>query len=80
MSFGLPAKTTSPPSLPALGPISMIKSDDSIVSWSCSTTSMELPISRKVFNVERSLALSLECNPIEGSSRIYKTPISCEPI
>ena len=32
MSFGLPAKTTSPPSLPAFGPISMIKSDDSIVS------------------------------------------------
>ena len=41
---------------------------------------MEFPISLNVFNVDSSLALSLGCKPIDGSSSIYKTPINCDPI
>ena len=51
-----------------------------MVSSSCSTTISVLPRSRSRCSVINSLSLSLWCKPIEGSSRIYSTPISEEPI
>ena len=51
-----------------------------MVSSSCSTTSRVLPRSRKSFMVCSSISLSRWCRPMDGSSRIYSTPISEEPI
>ena len=67
-SFGFPKKVISPPSIPAPGPMSTTKSADSIVSLSCSTTMIELPISLNDFKVFNKRSLSRGCNPIEGSS------------
>ena len=39
-----------------------------------------LPRSRRFFKVASSLSLSRWCRPMEGSSRIYSTPIREEPI
>ncbi len=50
------------------------------MSSSCSTTSTELPRSRKRFSVLISRALSRWCNPIDGSSSTYITPVSPLPI
>ena len=75
-----PAATIRPPCSPALGPTSTIKSASLIVSSSCSTTTRVLPRSRRFFNVASSLSLSLWCRPILGSSKIYATPTSPEPI
>ena len=80
ISSAVPTATTSPPCSPAPGPISTIKSAARMVSSSCSTTMTELPRSLNCFNVARSLSLSLWCKPMEGSSNIYATPTSPEPI
>jgi hypothetical protein len=47
---------------------------------SCSTTMTVLPRSRSCSSVARSRALSRWCRPIDGSSRMYSTPTSREPI
>ena len=65
-----PEKHTSPPWIPAFGPMSMMWSASSIVSWSCSTTITVLPSSFNLLRVDNSFLLSLWCKPIEGSSKI----------
>ena len=77
---GVPAAIMFPPWTPAPGPTSIIQSEASIVSSSCSTTRTLFPRSRIDFNVLISLSLSRWCSPILGSSRTYKTPIKLEPI
>ena len=79
-SDNFPAFTISPPCTPAPGPISTIKSAASIISRSCSTTMTELPASRNRFKELINRVLSRWCNPMEGSSRMYKTFINSEPI
>ena len=51
-----------------------------MVSSSCSTTMRLLPRSRRFFSVANSLSLSRWCSPMEGSSKIYSTPIRLLPI
>jgi len=51
-----------------------------MVSSSCSTTMSVLPMSRRFFIVLSSFALSRWCRPMLGSSRMYSTPMSEEPI
>ena len=80
ISSGVPWATTWPPCSPAPGPISTIWSAESMVSSSCSTTMRVLPRSRIPFRVASSRALSRWCRPMLGSSRIYSTPTSPEPI
>ena len=60
--------------------MSTIQSAVRIVSSSCSTTSSVLPRSRSRISVAMSLALSRWCRPIDGSSRMYSTPIRLDPI
>ena len=79
-SAAVPAATTRPPCSPAPGPMSMRKSDERIISSSCSTTSTVLPMSRRRSSVVMSLRLSRWCRPIDGSSRMYSTPTSPAPI
>ena len=50
------------------------------MSSSCSTTKSEFPRFLNFFNVSISFALSLWCNPILGSSKIYNTPVNPDPI
>ena len=76
----VPSATTCPPCSPAPGPISTIQSAARIVSSSCSTTINVFPKSLIPLSVAKSLSLSLWCNPIDGSSRMYKTPTSPDPI
>ena len=76
----VPSNTTSPPLRPAPGPISTMWSAANMVSSSCSTTMSVLPRSRSRPRVASSLSLSRWCRPMDGSSRIYSTPISDEPI
>ena len=59
ISSGVPSATSSPPWMPAPGPMSTIQSALSIVSSSCSTTISELPRSLMFFRVVISFALSL---------------------
>ena len=73
-------QTTCPPCSPAPGPMSNTQSAERMVSWSCSTTSTVFPRSRIPLSVSSKRALSRWCRPIEGSSRIYRQPISWEPI
>ena len=68
ISSGVPTARSSPPFLPAPGPRSMIRSARNISSSSCSTTSSEFPLSRKVSRVEINRSLSRACSPILGSS------------
>ena len=75
-----PFAMISPPCSPAPGPMSMTQSAVRIVSSSCSTTSTVLPRSRSRVSVAISLALSRWWSPIDGSSRMYRTPISVVPI
>ena len=75
-----PLAMISPPCSPAPGPMSMTQSAVRMVSSSCSTTSTVLPRSRSRVSVAISFALSRWCRPIEGSSRMYSTPISVVPI
>ena len=77
---GVPADTTCPPSAPAPGPMSMSQSAERMVSSSCSTTIRVLPRSRSRRRVSSSLSLSRWCRPMDGSSRIYSTPIRLLPI
>ena len=65
---------------PRPGPMSTIQSAVRMVSSSCSTTSSVLPRSRSRVRVAMSLALSRWCRPMDGSSRMYSTPIRLEPI
>ena len=51
-----------------------------MVSSSCSTTSRVFPRSRRSCMVFSSISLSLWCRPMDGSSRIYSTPMREEPI
>mgnify|MGYP001781739242 CR=1 FL=1 len=51
-----------------------------MVSSSCSTTIRVLPRSRRFFRVASSRSLSRWWRPMEGSSRIYSTPIRLLPI
>ena len=74
-----PLQQPHPPCSPAPGPISTMQSAASIVSSSCSTTIKVFPKSRRCFKVASSLSLSLWCNPILGSSRIYATPTKTGP-
>ena len=62
------------------GPMSTTQSAVRIVSSSCSTTSTVLPRSRSRVSVAMSLALSRWWRPIDGSSRMYRTPIRVVPI
>ena len=39
-----------------------------------------LPRSRNLFNAVISFTLSFWCNPIEGSSKTYNTPVKPDPI
>ena len=57
-----------------------MKSAVRIVSSSCSMTTTVLPMSRRESNVLINFRLSRWCKPIDGSSRMYSTPISFEPI
>ena len=75
-----PCATIAPPCTPARGPISRMWSAVSIISRSCSTTKTLLPISRNCCRESMSLALSRWCNPIEGSSKMYRTFTNCDPI
>ena len=75
-----PFAMISPPCSPAPGPMSMTQSAVRIVSSSCSTTRTVLPRSRSRVSVAMSLALSRWWRPIDGSSRMYSTPISVVPI
>ena len=75
-----PLAMISPPCSPAPGPMSITQSAVRIVSSSCSTTSTVLPRSRSRVSVAISLALSRWCSPIDGSSRMYSTPMSVVPI
>ena len=59
MSSMLPCATTSPPNVPAPGPMSIRWSAALIVSSSCSTTTIELPRSLSLKSVLMSLSLSL---------------------
>ena len=69
-----------PPWIPAPGPMSITWSAAIIISLSCSTTIIELPISLNSLSELINFWLSLWCRPILGSSRIYKTSVNCEPI
>ena len=64
-----PSATLYPPSSPAPGPKSRIKSAERMVCSSCSTTMMEFPSSLMFLNKEISRLLSLWWRPIVGSSR-----------
>ena len=75
----VPFAMISPPCSPAPGPMSMTQSAVRIVSSSCSTTSTVLPRSRRRVRVAISFALSRWWRPIEGSSRMYRTPIERRP-
>ena len=80
ISSAVPCAITFPPCTPAPGPISIIWSAAYIVSSSCSTTKTVFPKSLNFLSVANSFSLSLWCNPILGSSNIYSTPVSPEPI
>ena len=75
----LPWKTICPPSTPARGPMSISTSAARMISSSCSTTMTVLPMSLKRLSTAISLSVSLECSPMEGSSRIYIDPTREEP-
>ena len=51
-----------------------------MVASSCSITMTVFPKSRNCSSVLNNRALSLWCNPMDGSSRMYKTPINEDPI
>ena len=80
ISSAVPCARTYPPCTPAPGPMSITWSAAYIVSVSCSTTITEFPKSLNFFKVVINLLLSLWCNPIDGSSKIYITPVSPLPI
>ena len=65
-----PEKQTAPPWTPAPGPISIMWSAASIVSWSCSTTTTVFPRSLNFFKVDNNFELSLWWSPIDGSSNM----------
>src|SRR6186713_3124837 len=75
-----PSATISPPWMPAPGPISSTWSALRMASSSCSTTITVLPRSRSRVSVSSSRWLSRWCRPIDGSSRMYITPTSPEPV
>ncbi len=79
-SFNGPLAITSPPSLPAPTPISTNQSAWRNVGSSCSTTKRVFPNSVNSLRVSRRRSLSLGCNPIEGSSKTYITPVNLVPI
>ena len=78
--FKVPLAITSPPNSPAPGPMSIMWSADLMIASSCSTINTVFPTSLKFFNVVINLSSSAGCNPIEGSSQTYKTPINPDPI
>ena len=80
ISSKLPCATTLPPLFPASGPKSIIWSALSMVSVSCSTTITVFPKSRNLLSAFINFILSFWCNPIEGSSKTYNTPVNPEPI
>ncbi len=80
ISAAVPSATTSPPCSPAPGPMSMTWSAERIVCSSCSTTITVFPRSRSRSSVLMSFELSRWCKPIDGSSRMYSTPTSDDPI
>ena len=51
-----------------------------MVSSSCSTTITVLPMSRRLLSVAIRRSLSRWCRPMEGSSRMYSTPMRPAPI
>jgi len=79
-SSAVPCAITLPPWTPAPGPISIIWSAAYIVSSSCSTINNVFPRSLNFLSVAINLSLSLWWRPILGSSKIYITPVSPEPI
>ena len=54
--------------------MSITSSAARMISSSCSTTTTVLPISLSFLSTEISLSVSLGCNPMLGSSRIYMEP------
>ena len=75
-----PLAMISPPCSPAPGPMSITQSAVRIVSSSCSTTRTVFPRSRSRVSVAINFALSRWWSPIDGSSRMYRTPIRVVPI
>ncbi len=73
-SFMGPAKITSPPSSPALGPKSTRYSADLMISGSCSTTSTVFPMPFKDLRISIRRRLSRAWSPMLGSSRTKRVP------
>src|SRR5680860_1860992 len=71
-SSGVPSEPRRPPSSPPSGPRSIIQSADLITSRLCSITATVLPESTKRCNTSSNLATSAKCNPVVGSSRMYR--------
>ena len=67
-SVGGPKNTISPPRSPGPGPMSMIRSASNMICGSCSTTTSELPASRRRFITSMTRPMSRGCRPMEGSS------------
>ena len=79
ISPAFPLNTTSPPNLPASGPMSMMWSAARRMSSSCSTTTTVLPNDCKSLSTFISLNVSRECSPMLGSSSIYSEPTRLLP-
>ena len=74
-SSSVPWDTTSPPLLPAPGPISIIQSDilRALTSWSTRMT--ELPWSTRPRTMPIIPSRLEGWSPMDGSSRTYMTPV-----
>ena len=71
----MPWSKISPPASPEPGPISIISSAAFIISTLWSTTTRELPCATNLRNTLINPSTLAGCNPIEGSSKTYKTPV-----
>ena len=69
---GVPVATTVPPPLPPSGPMSMIQSAVFITSRLCSMTSTVFPWSANPCSTSSSFRMSSKCNPVVGSSSMYR--------
>src|SRR5260370_16130446 len=67
---GVPVAIILPPWSPPSGPRSISQSADLMTSRLCSMTSNEAPPSSRFRNTPSSLAMSLNYNPVVGSSRM----------
>ena len=74
-----PWATTSPPKLPASGPMSIIASAARMISSSCSTTITVFPKRLSCWRIFIKRSLSREWRPILGSSKMYIEPTKLLP-